>query len=104
MKQICKIDVVARNGVPFRVVYLPEGIDSENFPGACKEVPYLAHVEFYDRRHPHTPDGQFTGGRYFLSGVLLNQEGINLYGGVADWIIDERAMKVIHAWLVNVNT
>ncbi len=86
-----KLDVMAENGVPFRVVFLPFG---ENMSGAPL-------VKFYDRRYAHTPDGQFTGGRCDLSTILAGDSfsGLNLYGGVPDWTVDGDTMHLVRKWL-----
>lgn len=83
------LDMIARNGVPFRAV-----INDED-----------GTVAFYDRRHPHTEHGQFTGGRYFIS-TLLDEDvygpgpaGLNLYGGVDDWSLDAKTYALVLDWL-----
>lgn len=53
------LDIVARNGTPFRVVYLPSGM-SVGRPAANKyNRDRKPLVEFYDRRYEHTCYGQF---------------------------------------------
>jgi len=60
-------------------------------------------VEFFDRRFPHTPFGQFTGGRYLVATLLASDRaqgaGLLLDGGVADWRICSRARKLVECWL-----
>lgn len=54
----------------FRVLYIPKGVVNPNYPAAtCKEKDM---IEFYDNKYPHTPDGQFTGGRYSGMELVLN--------------------------------
>lgn len=84
------LDVVAENGVPFRVIMQAK-------PDSNKE----ATVSFYDRRHNHTVHGQFTGGSYYISTLLEanSNGGLNLYGGVADWTIDSATFRLVRDWL-----
>ena len=95
------LDVRAANGVPFRVVLLADG-KSPNFPANDKynkrDAPL---VEFYDRRHPHTPDGQFVS-RYYLDTLMDDAGspvGLDLYGGVEAWTVDGKTMMFVRAWL-----
>jgi hypothetical protein len=92
-----KMDVLAENGVPFRVVFLPFG-DSENYPAAKSDVPV---VEFYDLRYDFTPDGQFTGGRYRLDTIMEGNpfSGLVLDTGSPNWRIDGDTMHIIRKWL-----
>lgn len=103
-RTIMKLDVIAENGVPFRVVYLPADVPSENYPDRSNIVGGMnrPRVEFYDRRFDHTPDGQFTGGSYFLADVLAVFRALALYGGIPDWTIDAVTMRLVREWLRNV--
>lgn len=60
------------------------------------------------------PDGQFTGGCYYVS-TLLGEDGfgwdirkanggLNLYGGVPEWTVDAATVKKVGAWLVQVRS
>lgn len=90
------LDLVASHGIPFRAVRLDANEDG-NYPAATENQPL---VEFYDRRYPHTPDGQFVS-RYYESTLLERMDlGLNLDGGIPDWRIDSVAMIVVRAWLV----
>lgn len=95
------LDIIANNGVPFRVVLLPDG-KSINRPAANKyNTNDKPQVEFYDLRHPHTPDGQFTGACYYLDTLLEDPTGygLSLYGGVDEWTVDAEAMVIVRTWL-----
>lgn len=92
------LDFVARNGVPMRAVRLGPN-EPGNYPAAVESEPL---VEFYDRRHPHTPDGQFTGGRYFVTTLRERDQtiaGLSLAGDVEDWRVDSTSMGLIMTWL-----
>jgi hypothetical protein len=83
-------DFTNERGVPFRVVLLAAGETNPNYPAATAGEPV---VEFYDRRYQHTPDGQFTGARYYLrtltaDGRRHNAVGLDLHGGVDSWQMD----------------
>jgi hypothetical protein len=90
------MDVVAENGIPFRAVVLTDG-KSENF--VTKSMGDRSMIEFYDLRFMHTPDGQFTGGRYYLESVLDQGRGLIFDGGVPAWQIDSRTWDTIRKWL-----
>ena len=60
------------------------------------------------------PDGQFTGGYYYIS-TLLGEDGfgwdirkanggLNLHGAVPEWTVDAATLKKIGAWLVQVRS
>ena len=57
-------------------------------------------VEFYDRRYPHTPRGQFVS-RYYLSTLNARdkRDCLNLEGSVKDWTIDKETMWLVHGFL-----
>lgn len=96
MPALLKMDIP---GTYFRVVYIPPREPNPNFPSATDKE---ATVEFYDRRHAHTPDGQFTGGRYLARTLLENQEpnrGLDLAGQEPEWTIDANGMRVVMFWL-----
>lgn len=97
LPNVHKLDVVAENGVPFRVVVLTDGI-SENY-GKLNDRG-LTEVEFYDRRYPHTQDGQFTGARYYFDSLTdTHGGGLMLHGGVDDWTLDSITWKTVREWL-----
>lgn len=98
------IDVTSDRGVPFRVVFYRDERDAADapFPAAFTGEFYRgkAQVEFYDQRHPHTPFGQFTGGRYFAETLLEHPSGgLTLDGGNPGWSVDAATMAVVYAWL-----
>jgi hypothetical protein len=90
-----KLDLLAENGVPFRVVFLPFG-ESENYP-INSGAPL---VEFYDKRYAHTPDGQFVS-RYDLLSIMEQSRfaGLNLDGGIPAWTVDGDSMSLVRKWL-----
>lgn len=90
-----KLDVVAENGVPFRVVVLIDG-KSENFETASLGDRTL--VEFYDKRHSFTPDGQFTGHRIYLENALESSE-YRMSWTEDSWRMDSRTSRVVRDWL-----
>lgn len=97
---IMKLDITNTvTGVPFRVVYLPAQVTSENYPESCCVETGRARVEWYDRRYEHTPDGQFTGARYYPEDLLTTDFGLDLAGGVPDWKINGGAMILVRQWL-----
>lgn len=95
------LDFVAANGVPFRAVRLAAG-EHGNYPAAVATEPV---VEFYDRRYPHTEDGQFTGARYYVATIMGRDAygsgagGLSLDGGSPDWTVDALAMALVRSWL-----
>lgn len=94
-----KMDVLADNGVPFRVVFLPFG-ESENYPAVRDGKPL---VEFYDLRYKHTDDGQFVT-RYNYDDLLDDHvpfRGLCLMGGVPNWTIDGDTYQLVYKWLHN---
>lgn len=55
-------------------------------------------VEFYDTRYEHTDLGQFVS-RYLLGTLADGEGGLNLYGGVTDWYINDPCGNRIRDWL-----
>jgi hypothetical protein len=90
-----KLDVVAENGIPFRVVVLVDG-RSENFNTSSMGDRSL--VEFYDRRYDFTPDGQFTGHRLNLDTALEASQYVMDYS-VEAWSMDTRTSRTVRDWL-----
>jgi hypothetical protein len=92
------LDVAGVAGL-IRAVYIPKGQTSPNFP---EKAISDSLVEFYDLRYAHTPDGQFTGGRYYVKTLLASDSefhGLNLNGGVEAWKIDADAYQLVKSWL-----
>ena len=87
-------------GRPFRAVFEPAQ------PGVrFHEKPV---VKFFDRTHMHTPDGQFTGGSYYLDTLLPGLQrrdhgGLDLYGGEPAWKLSgvdmRKVLRAAEAWL-----
>jgi hypothetical protein len=57
-------------------------------------------VEFYDRRYPHTPRGQFVT-RYFAQTLLERpvQGGLVLDAGVISWTVNADDMRLVIAYV-----
>jgi hypothetical protein len=97
-------DFTAANGVDFRAVIgytKPYTLKSQR-PAHCG-----LSVTFYDRRYPHTPNGQHTGATYYLETLLEDYEalaltGLNLHGDVDCWQVDARSMRTVLNWLMEV--
>lgn len=94
------IDVVAENGVPFRVVYGHRKL----LTGHTEPYPTVA---FYDRRYSTFTvyGGQFVSD--YKSDDLIDRDngyGLNLYGGEDDWTIDTHTMRLIIRWLSDILT
>jgi hypothetical protein len=94
-----KLDVIAANDVPFRVLFTPTG-SCPNHPAARRYYEGGPIVEFYDRRYDHTPDGQFIC-RYNLDVLTAppHSGGLNLVGDIPAWSIDSATMILIQFWL-----
>lgn len=89
---------------------LPEGVKREHegisFVDGTTGVPWLVRlsngeVQFWDRRHPHSPDlqAQFVSS-YYASTVRRTTGGLNLSGGVPDWCLDSRSMDLVRIYLL----
>lgn len=96
MNQLLVMDIVAKNGVTFRVAYGHR----EYLNGEFSKYPV---VSFYDRRYTHTENGQFIAD-YLPESIFDHDEryGLDLNGGVESWYIDRWVMQNIRAWLLNV--
>lgn len=101
MGEVSTLDITSALGVPFRFLFIPDDAQSPNFPAEIDDRGAL--VEVYDRRYPFTPDGQFTGGRYFADDLLARPEGRPLamqFGdSIRDWLVDVDAMIIVRSWL-----
>jgi hypothetical protein len=98
MAEIQRLDLIR-----FRVLYIPVGVEHPHYPAVKEEKPL---VEFYDKFYDHTPDGQFTGGRYFAETLLedskrLRTVGLSLYGDVPAWVIFPSEMNLTINWIEN---
>lgn len=105
-----RFDVTTRTGRRFRVIYLGEGESSPHYPAVVASTNHQAFradmVEVYDLTYAgdprFTPDGQFTGGRYFVDTLLNDHDphvGINLQGGEPLWRIDAATWDDVIVWL-----
>lgn len=101
MKNYERLEIIAANEVPFRVLLVPIGAECPNHPSVSPATEPI--VEFYDTRSMQTKDGQFVS-RYFVSTLLEPRAdgktyGLDLYGGVSNWTIDATTMGSVRAWL-----
>lgn len=96
------LDVVAVNGTPFRVLFIPPGVPGPNAFRTPADSPH-ATVEFYDRRHNFTPEvgGQFTGGSYYASTLVGRNPNSALWlnGSQEAWSLDAATMTLVTDWV-----
>jgi len=85
-----KMDVLAENGTPFRVVFLPFGNKFSDKP----------QVEFFDLRYNFTENGQFVT-RYNHETLLERDRfaGLDLMMGEPSWQVDGDTMSIVLKWL-----
>jgi hypothetical protein len=107
-RRIYRLDLVNFQGNAFRVLYIPAGVQNINIPAATN-IPATTDkgdiIEFYDLEHAHTPDGQFTGGRYYLDTLMESADecrGLNLHGGEPKWQLASSDMKLVYDWLTSI--
>lgn len=99
-KEIIRLDVSSKTGIPIRVLHIPPHIRSlyhyESSPWGL--------VEFYDSRYNHTPDGQFIASYTVtaLFGCYLEKTGLDLYMGIEDWILDPRTTRKVLNWIPDI--
>ncbi len=107
-EEIFTLDVVSDRSVPFRVLYLPPGTVSPNIQEYRGDEDGGGRIEIYDRRYAFTPDGQFTGGRYYVRDIFDRPpgQGLSLSFGstMRDWFIDANTMEVVRSWLDNMTS
>jgi hypothetical protein len=97
--KVYRMDFVNYNGDAFRVLFIPAGVQTPHYPAASRPE---AQVEFYDLEHMHTPDGQFTGGRYYLDTLMERSDshkGLILDGGIDKWTLNSGDMQLVMDWL-----
>lgn len=80
----------------YTVLYIPQGVGHPHYPAVKADKPL---VEFYDKKYDHTPDGQFTGGRYYAKTLIddadrLRNSGLCLHGGVPSWVVTATDMTI----------
>jgi len=91
---VYKHDVVAENGVPYRVVAVVDG-RSDNLN--TRSLGNVTLVEFYDRRYEFTPDGHFTGLCLYLDSALeASVYSMNCDPGCD---MDSRTSRQVRDWL-----
>ena len=84
---------------PMRVVHVPAGeVSGTRGDGKCTEKSDT--VEFYDRRHTHTSNGQFVS-NYCVDTLLKGDMGIglDLMGYEPSWKVNARDMDMVRDWL-----
>lgn len=82
-------------GTCFRVVFIPAGVSCPNH-ASLKSDGHI--VEFYDRDHEFTPDGQFIS-RYYLDTLRSVTNGLDLLGCEPKWRLSPSAMSLVSTWL-----
>lgn len=88
------MDVVAANGVPFRVTYGHR----KYLDGTYTLVPV---VSFFDLRYDHTEHGQFVAD--YLPETLISRNehySLNMNGGVESWTVDRWTLRNVCEWLL----
>ena len=92
-KQRIIFDIPTKEITPFRIRVVMSG---ENYGrDDC-----LTHegseplVEFFDKRFPHTPNGQFVS-RYYLETIMNISDGLNLDGGVDAWKVSKEGISFV---------
>jgi hypothetical protein len=84
------LDVVAANGVPFRVILDPDTVKYNN----------RGFVSFWDRRFDFSDNGQKVCDYAYVTMMESNRfTGLNLFGGETDWQIDADTFNIIWTWL-----
>lgn len=90
------LDIVSHN-VPFRAKIVMLG-DKYGLNDSLIHDGQDPLIEFYDRRHKFTTDGQFVS-RYYASTLIESaNKGITLDTGSPDWFINEREMNLVKHW------
>lgn len=90
---LLRMDVVAANGVPFRLL-----LD----PGYVSDKTRVGLVRVYDLRYAFGPDGQLTpGGTAALSLLAADnwRKPWNFNAGIPDWTIDGTTMRAVREWV-----
>lgn len=86
------IDVIAKNGVPFRAVY---GVRTNN-RGYVASYPTIS---FYDRRYPMDTHGQFISDYMSDDFLTHGPYGLDLAGEVDAWTLDRGTVDFLYVWL-----
>jgi hypothetical protein len=93
------VDITGSQGTPLRAVFIPVG-EAPNYPPDNEKGYTEDLVEFYDRSHDFTPDGQFI--TCYYASTLLGRptgSGLDLMGYVPDWKIDGRTLQLVLDWI-----
>lgn len=86
-----------------RVFYIPKGEYNPN--NNVRKADTDGIVEFYDLYHKSEdrPNGQFTGGYYYLSTFMnIDYTDLNLCDYSDGWNINKDTVRLIQAWLKNI--
>lgn len=86
------IDVIAANGVPFRLVY---GVRTNN-RGYVASYPTIAT---YDRRYPMDTHGQFITDHMSDDFLSRGSYSLDLSSDVDAWTLDRGTVDFLRAWL-----
>ena len=92
-KQRIIFDIPTKEITPFRirVVMSGENYGRDDCLNHEKSEPL---VEFFDKRFPHTPNGQFVS-RYYLETIMNISDGLNLDGGVDAWKVSKEGIYFV---------
>lgn len=85
---------------PMRAVLVPAGeVSGTRGDGKCTEKSDT--IEFYDRRHAHTVNGQFVS-NYNLNTILEMEpgHGLDLMGYEPSWKVPGSSMDLLKEWVV----
>jgi hypothetical protein len=100
MSKTVRIDIIGAEGTPMRVLLTPAGELNPNFGLPATDENHDI-VEFFDLRYPHTPDGQFTGGRYRLDTLTDDHDprhGLTLDLGSPSWRVTADTLALVLKW------
>ena len=86
-------DITTQEVTPFRVRLVMNG-ESYGKDDCLTHEGSEPLVEFFDKRFPHTPNGQFVS-RYYLETVVKMSNGLNLDGGVDAWKVSKEGIDFV---------
>ena len=92
-KQRIVFDIPTKEITPFRIRVVMSG-ESYGKDDCLTHERSEPLVEFFDKRFPHTPNGQFVS-RYYLETVVKMSNGLNLDGGVDAWKVSKEGIDFV---------
>ncbi len=92
-KQRIIFDIPTKEITPFRIRVVMSG-ESYGRDDCLTHEGSEPLVEFFDKRFPHTPNGQFVS-RYYLETVVKISDGLNLDGGVDAWKVSKEGIDFV---------